>query len=43
VISNTILKMLLAVVLGRGKFRLQAGAFLLLTALILAGSVLWLR
>ncbi|HSA93459.1 MAG TPA: MgtC/SapB family protein [Terriglobales bacterium] len=43
VISNSILKTLLAVVLGRGKFRLQAGAFLLVTALVLAGSLLWLR
>ncbi len=43
VVSNTILKMLLAVVLGRGKFRFQAGAVLLLMALALAASLVWLR
>ncbi|HXE89869.1 MAG TPA: MgtC/SapB family protein [Terriglobales bacterium] len=43
VLSNTILKMLLAVVLGRGTFRLQAGAFLLAMAIALAASLFWLR
>ncbi len=42
-ISNSVLKMLLAVVLGRGKFRLQAGGILLLMTLALVASLFWLR
>ncbi len=42
-VSNSVLKMLLAVVLGRGKFRLQAGGVLLLMTLALAASLFWLR
>ena len=41
-ISNSVLKMLLAVVLGRGKFRLQAGGVLLLMTLALTASLFWL-
>jgi uncharacterized membrane protein (DUF4010 family) len=43
IISNSILKTLLAVVLGRGRFRLEAGTVLFVMTLALAGSLLWLR
>ena len=41
--SNSILKTLLAVTLGRGRFRLEAGVVLLVMTLALAASLLWLR
>ncbi len=43
VISNSVLKMLLAVILGRGKFRLEAGGVLLAMTLALVASLVWLR
>ncbi|MGH9532215.1 MAG: MgtC/SapB family protein [Terriglobales bacterium] len=43
IISNSVLKTLLAVVLGRGKFRLQAGGVLLAMTLALVASLVWLR
>ncbi len=43
IISNSILKTLLAVVLGRGRFRLEAGTVLFGMTLALVGSLLWLR
>lgn len=43
IISNSILKTLLAVVLGRGRFRLEAGTVLFVMTLALVGSLLWLR
>ncbi len=43
VISNSVLKTLLAVVLGRGKFRLEAGGILLAMTIALVASLVWLR
>lgn len=43
IIANSILKTLLAVVLGRGRFRLEAGTVLFVMTLALVGSLLWLR
>jgi uncharacterized membrane protein (DUF4010 family) len=43
VISNSVLKMLMAVVLGRGNFRAQAGGILLAMTVALVASLLWLR
>ncbi|MGH9602058.1 MAG: MgtC/SapB family protein [Terriglobales bacterium] len=43
IISNSVLKTLLAVVLGRGRFRLQAGGVLLAITLALVVSLIWLR
>jgi uncharacterized membrane protein (DUF4010 family) len=43
VISNGVLKTLLAVTLGRGKFRLEAGGGLLAMTIALVASLLWLR
>lgn len=43
ILSNSVLKMLLAVVLGRGRFRLEAGGVLLAMTLALLASLVWLR
>jgi uncharacterized membrane protein (DUF4010 family) len=43
ILSNSVLKMLLAVVLGRGRFRLEAGGVLLAMTLALFASLVWLR
>ncbi len=43
IISNSVLKTLLAVALGRGKFRLLAGGILLAMTVALVASLAWLR
>ncbi len=43
VISNSVLKTLLAAALGRGKFRVEAGGILLAMTVALVASLLWLR